>query len=489
MSKQRNSLKWLEENWQIAALVLFTGAFYIYIAAQIPYTHDDWDWGLANGWEQLITANINSRYSGNLLEVMMTRSEIFKTIFMGVVFCALPIAIAFFTAKDKMQSVTVILASNILLLLLPEAIWQQTYGWVAGFANFVTSALWVSIFFCLSRSLFQEEALLPQGALKGVLVGIFCVSMQLFAENITVFMVGVSLVFWLGAIIKWRKISGYYTMMLLGAIIGMGIMFSSSMYDTLLATGQAVDGYRELTFDTNSTLAEIISGFSGRFFSDFLPGIYGGDNWFYCVIIGVLMIIVLAKGQKLKLKYPMIGLVILSTIALATSAKMPAVVSIGYFLAILVGTMLAFWSSKLTMLKLCGIWLAAPLVMVPLVVINTVGERSFLMPIVFLIMFIAALLSEIKINWRMDKALSICLLVLMIYWGVIYTDIGRIKRERAEIIDEAIKTEATEVILPNFPHEEYLWWPDPKSEYRRKYFRLFYGLNENVEIKFTQGGE
>lgn len=494
MSRQKYGVKWLEENRQIVALGILLAAFYIYIAAQIPYTHDDWDWGLANGWEQLITANINSRYSGNLLEVLMTRSELFKSLFMGLVFTALPIAIAMFTVKDKTQGVSIILASNILLLLLPQAVWQQTYGWVAGFANFVTSALWVSLFFALSRGLFQKNAIMPVGTLKCIMVGIFCVSMQLFAENITVFMVGVSIAFWGGALIKWRKISGYYTMMLLGSITGAGIMFSSSMYETLLSTGQAVDGYRELTFDTHSSLIEIIQGFSARFFGEFMPGIYGGDNWFYCIIIGVLLIVVLAKGQARKIKYPMSGLVILSTIAVATmalapeaNAKMAAVASIGYFFSILVGTLLAFDSNKLNMLKMCGIWLAAPLVMVPLVVINTVGERSFLLPIVFLIMFAVALLSEI--NWRMDKILSVCLLGLLLYWGVIYTDIGSVKRERAMIINEAIRTEATEVVLPGFPHEEYLWWPDPKSDYRRKYFRLFYGLNENVEIKITQGGE
>lgn len=494
--KQVNGISWLKENWQIVMVSLLTGAFYIYLAAQIPYTHDDWDWGLANGWEQLITANINSRYSGNLFEVLMTRSELFKSLFMGLVFTALPIAIAAFTAKDKSKTVSLILASNILLLLIPQVIWQQTYGWVAGFANFVTSALWVSLFFLFSQSLFQEKAQMPKGVLKCFLVGVFCVSMQLFAENITVFMVGVSLVFWIASGIKWRKISGYYTMMLFGTIIGAVIMFSSSMYETLLSTGQAVDGYRELTFDVESGLFEIVSGFLARFFGEFLPGIYGGDNWFYCVIISMLFIVLLAQVKERKLKYPMIGLVILSTIAVIMMAltekgsiKILASVSVGYFLSIFLSIIVAFSDKKLTMLKLSGIWWAHPLVMVPLVVINTVGERSFLMPVVFLIMFIAALLSEVKINWRLDKVLSICLLVLIIYWGAIYTDIGSVKRERAELINEAIVNEASEVILPQFPHEEYLWWPDPKSEYRRKYFRLFYGLKENVEIKFAQGGE
>ena len=67
-------------------------------------------------------------------------------------------------------------------------------------------------------------------------------------------------------------------------------------------------------------------------------------------------------------------------------------------------------------------------------------------------------------------------------------DIGATGRERMQIIAEAIDTNAVEITLPKFPHEEYLWEPDPKSEYRKKYFRLFYGLNEDVEINLGEGG-
>ena len=80
------------------------------------------------------------------------------------------------------------------------------------------------------------------------------------------------------------------------------------------------------------------------------------------------------------------------------------------------------------------------------------------------------------------------LLVPLFYWGYIYTDIGATGRERMQIIAEAIDTNAVEITLPKFLHEEYLWEPDPKSEYRKKYFRLFYGLNEDVEINLGEGG-
>ena len=51
---------------------------YLWVAAQIPYTHDDWDWGLQLGMQHLLSADINSRYTGNLIEVMITRNTALK---------------------------------------------------------------------------------------------------------------------------------------------------------------------------------------------------------------------------------------------------------------------------------------------------------------------------------------------------------------------------------------------------------------------------
>lgn len=216
------------------------------------------------------------------------------------------------------------------------------------------------------------------------------------------------------------------------------------------------------------------------------------------MIIGVLTVLLIIKSEKMLIPKLFSGAFVgFSTAVLAAVYYLPtfgaqmslsatAAVNVLFFASIFAAIILAFWQDKLKLFKMSGIWLAAPLVMVPLVVINTVGERSFLMPLVFLVMFICALLAELNI--RKSIVLSVILLVPLFYWGYIYTDIGATGRERMQIIAEAIDTNAVEITLPKFPHEEYLWEPDPKSEYRKKYFRLFYGLNEDVEINLGEGG-
>lgn len=80
--------------WAVPALF---AAFFIWLAAQIPYAHDDWDWGIGLGMRQLIYATVNSRYAGNLLEVILTRSEAAKCLIMGLTFLALPLAAVWVT--------------------------------------------------------------------------------------------------------------------------------------------------------------------------------------------------------------------------------------------------------------------------------------------------------------------------------------------------------------------------------------------------------
>ena len=74
--------KKLLSRWDIPVYILIA-AFYFWLVAQIPYTHDDWDWGLDIGLQQLFTANLNARYAGNFFEVVMTRSELLRILIVG----------------------------------------------------------------------------------------------------------------------------------------------------------------------------------------------------------------------------------------------------------------------------------------------------------------------------------------------------------------------------------------------------------------------
>jgi len=84
--------------WIITNVIIYV--FYLYIAICIPYTHDDWDWGLSVGLEQLKNANLNSRYAGNFFAVVLTRSEWIKTLVMSIVFWGIPYVFSCISKKN-----------------------------------------------------------------------------------------------------------------------------------------------------------------------------------------------------------------------------------------------------------------------------------------------------------------------------------------------------------------------------------------------------
>ena len=73
----------------------------LYIAWKVPYTHDDWDWGLPVGVERLVTAGLNSRYGGTALVLAMTRSQLMKTLVMGAGMFLIPWLAARLTTEDE----------------------------------------------------------------------------------------------------------------------------------------------------------------------------------------------------------------------------------------------------------------------------------------------------------------------------------------------------------------------------------------------------
>ena len=501
-----------KENMILIGALALWWIFYLYLAAQIPYTHDDWDWGIENGWYQLIHANLNSRYSGNFLEVLLTRSEIFKAFFMGTTFWAIAVGIALFAKKKSQRPVAVLglfFCANLALLLLRTVIWQQTYGWVAGFANFVASSLWLVGYFLMCRDLFDPKKESKKHSKLIILCEmLWCFTLQLFLENVAVFMVGVGIVFFVGAWIKDKKPSGRYFLHLLSLILGAFIMFSSSMYDTLLSTGQAVDGYRELTFDFSQGIGAIAVSFAKRFVINFLPEIYG-HNWGMCLSIGAIMLIYcLSKisGYK-RFLAAILHIMITAALVVMYSTSfwtnyfnaeqiiwLPLWFNVLFCILILVEIILCFNKDLTLCFKALGVWLAAPLVIVPLVAVNTAGYRSFLTPYVFLVMFLVLMINNLNFNRQIWQRIIFAILLaaniaLTIYWGSIYYDIGQIKDMRDEIIAEAVANNSAEITLPRYPHEQLLWEPDPKSEYRKKYFRLFYELREDTVFYFVDREE
>ena len=216
---------------------------YLWVAAQIPYTHDDWDWGLQLGMQHLLSADINSRYTGNLIEVMITRNTALKNITLGLVFTLIPAAIAIFAGKISLSGeersadlirTILFLFSNFMIMALPIDVWRQTNGWIAGFSNFVVSGLALLLYFNIMIRLDRKAEGSKKALANGIGLAVFGMVIQLFLENLTIFFMLFTL-FYLFFYRKQKDIIWQIMPLLLGNLAGLLIMFSSRMRLMMMA--------------------------------------------------------------------------------------------------------------------------------------------------------------------------------------------------------------------------------------------------------------
>lgn len=494
-------------------VILVTAVFYFYIAFQVPYTGDDWDWGLDIGLQHLLTADINSRYAGNLTVVLMTRSKLLQTLIMGCAYLALPgLMVAVVTdgkiLRRPMQSVLLFLAANCLLLTMDKAIWQQTYGWISGFANYGISAVLLTVCILLAMPLFRQE--LPEQSGKPVrLLSFFLLGLviQLFLENLAIFMVLFGIVVCLVSFLREKKIRRQYGALLAGTAVGLVIMFGNSMYIDLMRTGTALGNGRKMVSDGSGGL---IVGALENFAREMATLIWE-NNVVICCSISVLLILLWICGSRRELKrwewlavaidmlsipYFVVfthleyGKFFLQRFGLLDAFEV--LVNVGYFSVVALQVVLLFRERPWHMWKLLLIWLGAPGVLLPLTVVLDEGGRFYLTSNVFLILFALFLLEE----WlrclpeRSAKAVLLLALSAMLscslFYFFLYRGIGICTRERMQIIAQARETGEKEITLPAYPYmvRDYVWWGEPGEEYREVYFREFFGLEPDVEMNF-----
>ena len=492
-------------------LFLLMTLFYIWVAAQIPYCHDDWDWGLPIGIQQLLTANLNSRYVGNLVEVILTRSPVLKTIMMGMTFASLPAftaVVALHASPEQRnmdQLIRTMLLGNILMVTLPIGIWQQTFGWVAGFSNFVVSTLFLV---CYQYLLLNGERLRKDNWLHFLSMFLFGIAVQLLLENVTVYLMLLSTLVCIRLLKKGTRCHPVYALWL-GNLLGTVTMFSSGMYRTLMSTGAALDGYRTLSFSRGDSFFSILVGFFRRFVILYPDRLWTQNTVLCCAVLLLLLLISIRKKNLpwlflwcsadlamlcYVLYYKAKGAVQLSS--QWWSNVLSAGLGILLFTLVLVQCMMLFRENSPCRRVLCFLWISCPIIILPMIVISSVGPRSFLTSDWLLAEFVLILMIQLT-EGIFDKRRKVLLtgtllIAVALLWfrlGAVYADIGLTGRERAELIREARKGNTETIVLPSFPHGEYLWGSDPEyGSERVAFFRDFYHIPDGVHLWFERWG-
>lgn len=484
--------------------------FFLWFAEQVPYTHDDWDWGLDIGLWQFVSASVNSRYAGNFLVILMTRSPAAKTLIMGSVLFALVLALSKLAVKSLRQeqtecdSLPAFLMSSFLLLTMSSRIFRQTISWVAGFSNFVASALPLTVFLYEILDIFTgEEKNQGNSTIKNCMLFLMCVVMQLFIENLTVFTMGLSAVVLIVRYVSVKKIDAKYVAMFAGCLLGTGIMFSSSVYSSLIATESAVDGYRQLSVSRQSGLLENILDFCRQ--GARLVGKTWCENQVLCLVILIMLFVLIMRNQNAAsrkkkavliaangvLAFYLIFRMVYRRDALWESGLadvIRVIFSFVFFVMCSCEIVAIYKQDKMRLMHRLFFWFSAQIVILPLLITTEAGDRLFFTSNVLLILFVLHLLYDILPELPPIAARNVIAgflaaeILVIAYIAVLFAQIGKCRDQRMRIVEKAAREGAVVVELPAYPHADYLWFPDPATDQRWEYFKEFYGISPEAEV-------
>lgn len=475
-----------KHKWTILSLIIV-----FLVTLTFPYTGDDIEWSLTKVSPHLLSdfahnVGLNGRYLGNLFVVFMTKSKIIRGIIMSTVLVTI---VSIIKKETKISSLVVWL----LLLLMPLRMLRQSIVWTSGFTNYVISTAFLLGILSLLKKCFKEDNL-KLGLLNAILIFLG----SLFIENITVFLIILTITLNIIYYIKNKKINKSLILAFVGSVVGAITMFSHPVY-TRVADG--TDNYRGYA----NSIINLIMVPALNFIN-----IISYNISFSSVAIIILITVLLTiyykqtkenlneKQAKILTKifnymyfyciYIFISRLHYDWGILGSYAKyFDAIVTIIYIIALITSIIILFYKSKkfidILSVLLTIIGLAAPLFLV-----NPIGPRNFFMIYVLEIILVCYILKETKMDYKKySKLMIFTIIVLCINYSTIYIYITDFMNKRDEYIQyKSSNSTDTEIIVPKLEYPSYVWSADFDSEYRTNVHIKKYNLREDITFKFVE---
>lgn len=184
---------------------------FVYLGYKAPYCLDEWKWGLPQRMELMKRgfSGYNGRYLGNILALLITRSEVAKTLVISVcmvlVVWLMEVSVRRKSFSEKDKSDPILLLSIILLLLaVPASLYGQSYGWPAAFVNYEVPVPLFLVYFIWTEELYRKKAE-KYSCFQTFAVFPLGICVQLFSENITIIVAAYALWMLVYTAVRYRK--------------------------------------------------------------------------------------------------------------------------------------------------------------------------------------------------------------------------------------------------------------------------------------------
>ncbi|MDD2409538.1 MAG: DUF6056 family protein [Bacilli bacterium] len=477
----------------ISYLIIIT--FFLFLCYLFPYTGDDWAWGSEIGIERFNTffQDYNGRYLGNIIVLILTRSNIIKTIVMAFTF----FGIIYFSSRIVNKNIYYMYISLMFFLFLPIDILRQSVVWTSGFSNYAISALLILIFIYLIKDIFQKYEV-DKSKIRIIFFFLLSFSASLFIENITIFNIIISIFLISYSYLKYKKVTLSKIFYLLGSLFGTLFMFTNGAYNNIA--------------NHNDTYRSFASGFSellNRAYTNYFDVIYKDmifNNLFINIAIVLLLIIstfkffqknIMISNKTKFIIYSFLSIIIsYATYSLLKHLYPSWEILLKYtiifeglfslaFLCGMIGIIFFTIQDKFKRQKLMFYIFSIIIMVIPLLFVTPIGARNFFVTYVIFIVIINELLNnlfKIKNIRKIAKTSIIVSLTIAIYLLSIYIYIYFINNERNNYIYNESKV-SKEIIIPILPYQQYLWTSTPqKNSIWETRYKLFYNINPEVSF-------
>ncbi|MGO1997235.1 MAG: DUF6056 family protein [Staphylococcus equorum] len=473
--------------------------FYYFMAFFLPLTHDDWDWYSQYGvqmWQEKY-ANLNGRYLGNILETVAVRLDWFRWISYALISMAMIYIIVRFTHNTKQPLYYLI--AFILMVTIPSEIYKQTYGWFAGFYNYVPATLCVVfILWFIVTVLFERRGLTP---VTNIVFYIICFIGQFFMENTTLFNSMILVLAIALNLLLYRQINPKFIVGLLLSVAGTLIMFLNPNYRKIFFEGSS---YQNISSET---------GLVDKIFHTVTTTI---PDWVFfnqIVILSLIITVVLVMLYRSTVLYSLpkmkIGLTVSGLLILPiyyffiykqfelqnfhsiTIANLLNTVICIIFLGAMIYAIHLVIGQKEVRYTLYLLLASTLLVCAPLVIVSPLGPRNFYTVYVIYSIILLILLVQLNVMHALWRNMIVGIAIM---FGVVYlsgfcyihyqneTRIANLKQEVKEHPDKDFYT------MEKLPFEHYLHHATPTSEKYQTLFNKYEGLPADTKVKYVPFG-
>ena len=493
-------IKKIKKNWKLYLFYAFIFVFLFILSYYFPYSNDDWVWGSKIGIERFENGfkDYNGRYLGNTLVLVLTRSNILKSLFMTITYFGIGYLIKKIVNKNNNG---IMIFSILMLFLINRCVFRETIVNTSGFINYSFNMFLVLIFIAYIKDVF-EKADFKEKWYNLILLFLLGISSTLFMEHITTYLLVLCFALCVYSYIKYKKIPKSYLIYFAGVIIGSIIMFSNGAYMHVV---KGDDFYRTVT-----TKQSMIVTMARNYFNKIQNNAFS-LNLITNLVVSILMIILTCKfidNNKIS-KWKKYFLELLNLISIfysvflivgnyfdfdivtGSSHYFVGFMTAIYCLALLLIILSIFFDKKNYFDKVVGYKLlfymgSVVTVLIPLLVLTPVGHRCSLPALIFYILFASELYNLLikDKNGHISKVLFTLLIIVLSSYLHIYHSVYLSNNERYEIVKKQVDDGINPIYIRSTKYDKYIWKNNPVSDAFDKAFLLFNGFDvkANVEV-------